>query len=141
MANKEDYDILGVSKDASEKDIKKAYRKLALKYHPDRNKGDDKAQEKFKEINHAYDVLGDSAKRKQYDRYGAEGAQAGFGGGGFEGAGGGFSGGGFSGGGFSDLGDVFEQFFGDRGGGGASGSAQRRRREKVFQGSSLKLSQ
>ena len=73
MAGKDYYKILGVSKDASLEEIKKAYRKLALKYHPDRNKGDKEAEAKFKEINEAYAVLSDPEKRKQYDTFGAEG--------------------------------------------------------------------
>ena len=72
MAGKDYYKILGVSKDASPEEIKKAYRKLALKYHPDRTKGDKAAEEKFKEINEAYAVLSDPEKRKEYDTYGAE---------------------------------------------------------------------
>ncbi|RLB20738.1 MAG: J domain-containing protein, partial [Deltaproteobacteria bacterium] len=73
MAGKDYYKILGVSKGASPEEIKKAYRKLALKYHPDRNKGDKAAETKFKEINEAYAVLSDPEKRKQYDTFGAEG--------------------------------------------------------------------
>nr|MDD3720349.1 DnaJ domain-containing protein [Candidatus Gracilibacteria bacterium] len=69
--NKNYYDILGVTKTSSEDDIKKAYRKLAMKYHPDRNKGDKAAESKFKEINEAYGVLGDNEKRKQYDTFGS----------------------------------------------------------------------
>lgn len=72
MPAKDYYKILGVSKDASSEEIKKAYRKLALKYHPDRNKGDKEAEAKFKEINEAYAVLSDPEKRKQYDTFGAE---------------------------------------------------------------------
>jgi len=63
------YDILGVSEDADEAEIKKAYRKLAMKYHPDRNKGNKEAEEKFKEINEAHEVLSDSVKKQQYDAY------------------------------------------------------------------------
>lgn len=106
MAEKRDYyEVLGLDKNASEDDIKKAYRKLAIKYHPDRNPGDKKAEEKFKEAAEAYDVLHDPQKRQQYDQFGFNGPQGGFGGG-F--GGGGSSGGGFGGGGF--------------GGGGAGGS-------------------
>ncbi|MFN7160926.1 MAG: molecular chaperone DnaJ [Candidatus Gracilibacteria bacterium] len=101
MAGKDYYAILGVAKDSSVDDIKKAYRKLAMKYHPDQG-GD---QEKFKEVNEAYQVLGDDQKRRQYDQFGSAGAQGGYGGGGFD-----FSG--FQSGGFSDMGDIFETFFG-----------------------------
>lgn len=75
MAGKDYYDILGVSKNASAADIKKTYRKLALKYHPDQNKGNKAAEAKFKEISEAYAVLSDSEKKKNYDMFGAEGFQ------------------------------------------------------------------
>lgn len=65
------YDILGVSKTASADEIKKAYKKLAMKYHPDRNKGDKEAETKFKEVNEAYQVLGDAEKKKNYDQFGS----------------------------------------------------------------------
>ena len=84
MSEKRDYyEVLGVSKDADAKEIKKAYRKLAMKYHPDKNPGDKAAEEKFKEINEAYEVLSDEEKRSTYDRFGHDGlnGQAGFGGG------------------------------------------------------------
>ena len=75
MAGKDYYKILGVSKDVSDKDLKKAYRKLAMKYHPDQNQGDKKAEESFKEVNEAYAVLSDKEKRRQYDMFGADGFQ------------------------------------------------------------------
>jgi molecular chaperone DnaJ len=70
MSKKDFYEVLGVSKDASEEEIKKAYRKLAMQYHPDRNQGDSTAETKFKEISEAYGTLSDSAKRQQYDMFG-----------------------------------------------------------------------
>jgi curved DNA-binding protein len=73
MAKRDYYEVLGVSRKATEEEMKKAYRKLALKYHPDRNKGNKEAEERFKEINEAYAVLSDKEKRKQYDTFGAEG--------------------------------------------------------------------
>ena len=97
------YEVLQISKNATEAEIKKAYRKLALKYHPDRNQGDKEAEEKFKMVNEAYQVLSDPKKRAIYDRYGYEGLQNN-----------GFSG--FSDISESDLYDIFESFFGDIGG-------------------------
>ena len=73
MAKRDYYDILDVSKNASEQDIKQSYRKLALKYHPDKNKGNKEAEDKFKEATEAYEVLSDSKKRASYDRFGHEG--------------------------------------------------------------------
>ena len=75
MANSDYYEILGVSKNAGDEEIKKAYRKMAMKYHPDHTKGDKAAEEKFKKISEAYAVLSDKEKRKQYDTFGAEGFQ------------------------------------------------------------------
>jgi curved DNA-binding protein len=75
MKNTDYYKILGVAKDASTEEIKKAYRKLALKYHPDRNQGNKESEEKFKEANEAYAVLSDPEKRKQYDTFGSTGFQ------------------------------------------------------------------
>ena len=127
--NKRDYyEVLGVAKDASAEDIKKAYRKGAMKYHPDRNPGDKTAEEKFKEIGEAYEVLSDPDKRARYDQYGFAGVDPNFG----AGAGGPY-GGGFGGfGDFGDLGDIFGEFFG--GGGTRRGSAQSapRRGENVM---------
>src|SRR4051794_21715495 len=92
---KDYYKVLGVAKNASASEIKKAYRKLAQEFHPDRNRGDKDAEERFKEISAAYDVLGDEEKRKSYDQV-REMSQSGFGGG--------FPGGGFPGGGFPGAG-------------------------------------
>src|SRR5881275_2353847 len=113
------YDTLGVSKSSSADEIKKAYRKLAREHHPDRNPDDASAEEKFKEVQHAYDVLSDDDKRKQYDRFGSQNGRAGAGGpqnvnfdfGNFD---------------IGDLGDIFGGLFG--GGGGGGGRAQQRGR-------------
>ncbi|MFH1218236.1 MAG: molecular chaperone DnaJ [Candidatus Peregrinibacteria bacterium] len=118
------YEILGVPKTANDKEIKAAYRKLAMKYHPDKNKSDKDAEKKFGEINVAYEILSDAKKRKQYDQFGAMP--------GASGPGGGFPGGGFGGGAqggfpFEDLGgfaDIFESFFGGGARGGGRGRAK-----------------
>src|SRR5215204_5007025 len=117
------YKTLGVAKGASGEEIKKAHRKLVRKYHPDRNPGDPKAEEKFKEIQGAYDTLSDPAKRKEYDAGG--GMFGGFGGGGP--GGGPFGPGGGAAGGF-DVGDIFSNIFG-RGGGGRAQPQQVRGRD------------
>ncbi len=118
------YQILGVDKKASAEDLKKAYRKLAMQYHPDKNKDSKTAEAKFKEISEAYDVLKDEQKRAAYDRFGKGAFDGSMGGGGFGGAGG-FGGGGFGGGSFSDI---FEDMFGDMmgGRGGRGGGANMR---------------
>ena len=134
MANKRDlYEVLEISKSASADEIKNAYRKLAKKYHPDLNK-EPGAEEKFKEVQEAYDVLSDENKRKTYDQFGHAGAE-GFGGqGGF----GGF--GGFGGaGGFEDIGDIFESMFGG-GFGGFGGGASRRNPNAPQRGNDLQQS-
>jgi len=108
--NKRDYyEVLGVNKDASAEEIKKAYRKAAMKYHPDRNPGDKEAEEKFKECGEAYEVLSDEGKRSRYDQFGFAGVDPNYGAGG-----GGYGGSGFGGGfgGFGDFGDIFSEFFG-----------------------------
>ena len=83
MAQRDYYEVLGVDRSASEDEIKKAYRKLAMRYHPDHNPGDAEAEQKFKEAAEAYDVLRDAEKRARYDRFGHAGVQGGMGGGGF----------------------------------------------------------
>ncbi|MFQ6005652.1 MAG: molecular chaperone DnaJ [Woeseia sp.] len=116
MAKRDYYEILGVTKNASADDIKKSYRRLAMKHHPDRNKDDSDAERKFKEAKEAYEILSDSDKRAAYDRFGHDGLR------------GGPAGGGFSAEGF---GDIFGDVFGDIFGGG------RRRRTQVFRGADL----
>lgn len=112
MSKRDYYEVLGVERGADDREIKKAYRRLAQKYHPDRNPDDDTAAEKFREVSDAYEVLADSDKRAAYDQFGhagVDGQGGGFGGGGFGGAGGA--------GGFSDIfGDVFGDIFGGAGG-------------------------
>src|SRR5215510_11748576 len=109
MATKADYyELLGVGRNANAEELKKAYRQAALRYHPDRNPGDKAAEEKFKELSEAYQVLSDAEKRAQYDRYGHAA---------FEQGGAGFSGG-FD---FTNFEDIFSDIFGDFFGGGGRG--------------------
>jgi molecular chaperone DnaJ len=108
MAKRDYYEILGVARDADEKDIKRAYRKLAMKYHPDRNPDDENADHKFKEASEAYEILSDSSKRGAYDQFGHAGVD-------------GQAGGGFGGGGGASFSDIFGDVFGDIFGGGGRG--------------------
>ncbi len=109
MAKRDYYEVLGVQKNAQDADLKKAYRKLAMQYHPDKNPGNKEAEDKFKEINEAYEILSDADKRARYDQFGHAGVDGQAGAGGFGGGFGGFG----DGGGF---GDIFDMFFGGDGG-------------------------
>lgn len=121
MAKRDYYEVLGVDRSAAEADIKKAYRRMAMKHHPDRNPDNAEAEAKFKEVQEAYDILSDSQKRAAYDQYGHAGVD------------GNMSAGGPGGRGFGDIfGDVFGDFFGGGGGGG------RGRQQQVFRGADLK---
>lgn len=123
MAKRDYYEILGVAKSADEREIKKAYKRLAMKFHPDRNQGDKESEGKFKEIKEAYEILTDAQKRAAYDQYGhAAFEQGGMGGGGH---------GGFGGGGGADFSDIFGDVFGDIFGGG-------RRQQRAARGADLR---
>ena len=130
MAKRDYYDILGISKNATAEEIKKAYRQKALKFHPDKNPGDTDAEEKFKEAAEAYEVLSNSDKKARYDRYGHAGL--GNGGQGYGGFGGGMSMEDI----FSQFGDIFGSAFGGGFGGGFGGSTRTRR---VNKGSNLRI--
>jgi molecular chaperone DnaJ len=144
VAKKDPYSVLGVARTASEDDIKKAYRKLALKYHPDKNPGDKNAEDRFKEASEAYEVLRDPKRRQMYDQFGHTGGPSPFGGPGqnpFEG----FSdfGAGFGGnraGGPDSFQDVFSDFFGDIFSGGAAGPRGAKRGPKPQKGADLRYS-
>lgn len=121
MADKRDYyEVLGVDKNASEDEIKKAYRQTAKKYHPDLNPNNKEAEEKFKEANEAYEILSDPQKKAKYDRFGHAGVDPNYG----AGQGGGAYGGGFGGGMDFDLGDIFSSIFGGGFGGFGGGGGQ-----------------
>ena len=129
MEKRDYYEVLGISKDASEQEIKKAYRKMAMKYHPDKNQGDKDSEEHFKEVNEAYEVLSDPQKRRTYDQFG----HAGF-------SGGGFGQGGFSGGqGFGGFEDIFGDIFGDMFGGGFGGAGRSSRKTGPRKGADMRL--
>jgi molecular chaperone DnaJ len=123
MAKRDYYDVLGINKSSSPEQIKSAYRKLAVKYHPDKNPGDEKAEDNFKEASEAYGILSDKDKKQNYDNFGHAA---------FENGGGGQ--GGFGGFGGTDFSDIFEDFFGDFGGGGRS----RNKRSSNNRGSDLR---
>jgi len=127
MEKRDYYEVLGISKNATKEEIKKAYRKKALEYHPDKNPGEKKAEEKFKEAAEAYEVLSNDEKRSMYDRFGHAG---------MSGAAGGFSGGGMTMEDiFSSFGDIFGDAFGGFGGFGGS----RRSSRRVNKGTNLRV--
>jgi molecular chaperone DnaJ len=133
MAKQDYYAALGVAREAGADDLKKAYRKLAMQYHPDRNPGDKQAETRFKELNEAYDVLKDEQKRAAYDRYGHAAFEQGGGAGGFAG---GFD---FSAGG--GLGDIFDQMFGDFMGGRRGAGGRTRAGNDIRQAAEIELTE
>ena len=124
MAKRDYYDVLGINKSSSPEEIKSAYRKLAVKHHPDKNPGNKAAEDKFKEASEAYGILSDKNKKENYDNFGHAAFENG----------GGRQGGGFGGFSGADFSDIFEYFFGDFGGGGRS----RNRRNSDNRGSDLR---
>jgi len=136
MAKRDYYEILGLDKSASPSEIKSSYRKLALKYHPDKNKDDKEAEEKFKEASEAYEVLSDVEKRKKYDQFGHAGLEGAFGTGGFTWDN--FTHANDFSDIFGDIGSIFETFFG--GGGGGFGFGGQPRQRMVNRGGDLKIS-
>ncbi|MDR0186048.1 molecular chaperone DnaJ [Prevotella brunnea] len=128
MAKRDYYEVLGVDKNASENEIKKAYRRIAIKYHPDRNPDDPKAEEKFKEAAEAYSVLNDPQKRQQYDQFGFDGPGGGFGGFG--------NGAGFS---MDDIFSMFGDVFGGGGGFGGFGGSRSSHQSPKYRGADLRL--
>jgi molecular chaperone DnaJ len=134
MAKRDFYEILGVAKNATDEEIKKSYRKLAMKYHPDRNPDSKGSEDKFKEAKEAYEMLSDPQKRDAFDRYGHAGVDPNMGGGG---GGGGFGGAGA--GGFSDaFGDIFGDIFGNAARGGGGGGGGRSAGPQVYRGADLR---
>ncbi len=128
MSKRDPYEVLGVARSASAEDIKKAYRKLAIKFHPDKNPGDHAAEEKFKEAAGAYEILSDPDKNAKFDRFGHN-APGGFGGGGFQGGG-------------MNMEDIFSQFgdiFGGGFGGGGFGGFGQQRGGRTVKGSNLRV--
>ena len=118
MAKKDYYEVLGLSRQASDEEIKKSFKKLAMKYHPDRNPDNPKAEDSFKEAKEAYEVLSDSNKRSAYDQFGHAGVDQSVGGGGAQG--------------FGDFGDAFGDIFGDIFGG------NKNQRSNVYRGADLR---
>ena len=132
MAKRDYYEVLGVDKSASADEIKKAYRKKAIQYHPDKNPGDKKAEEKFIQAPEAYEVLSNPDKRARYDQFGHAGVDGAAGAGGF----GGFGGQGMS---MDDIFSMFGDIFGGHGGFGGFGGGGGQTRQRKFRGSDLRV--